>query len=461
LYSSACRGETQGVYSASSFRNSYGKLLPRFLVVGDDQLARTGQVGRALQSLSEFLEIRKSLVGYRPERRMIRTFTFANSCSASSSGRYITAVISIQPAACSIQHSAFGSGAVPPPDFSISKEDGMNMRVKLLVAAVAILGQSSIAKSEILTTNWETNTVLAYDSTTGALKGTFAPSGPLSNYNGIARGPDGNIYVSTNPYPYNTGGGVLRFDGQSGAFINVFVAAGTGGLNNSLELHFASDGKLYVAGFTAGIVRFDGQTGAFLDNFIPPGSGGLIAASDAIFGPDHNLFVADNDGSQILRYDGTTGAFLNAFVAPGSGGLAHPASLQFGSDGKLYVADLGPDGGTGAIHRYDAITGAYVDDFVQPAVGLRYSDLQFGDDGKLYASSIYTNPGIYRYDSTTGGFIDKFITSAPGSRVGPTYFLLSPTAVPEPSSLLIMLLGGVCFLLLRHRGREPHHRNVH
>src|SRR5438552_494900 len=129
----------------------------------------------------------------------------------------------------------------------------MIMRRSLLVAMGVVLGHFNTAQSSLLlTTNWDTNSVLAYDSTTGASQGTFASGGGLSHYVGIAKGPDGNIYVSTNPYPFNTGGGVLRFDGHTGAFLNVFVSPGSGGLNNSLQLHFAADGNLYVAGFSAG-----------------------------------------------------------------------------------------------------------------------------------------------------------------------------------------------------------------
>jgi streptogramin lyase len=342
----------------------------------------------------------------------------------------------------------------------------MIMRFNLLAAVVIAFGNFSVAEcGVILATDEDTSTVLAYDSNTGAPQGVFASGGGLSHYVGIARGPDGNVYVSTNPYPSSTGGGVLRFDGQTGNFISTFVPAKSGGLNLSQELHFGPGNKLYVAGFDAGVLRYDSTTGAFVDKFIAPGSGGLIAADDAIFGPDGRLYVADDDGSQILRYDGQSGAFIDAFVAPGAGGLVGPASLQFGPDGNLYVAD----NTKGAILRYDGHTGAFIDDFVAPGAGLRFSDIQFGANGILYASSVYSNPGIYRYNGADGAFIDKIITPPAGTVNGPAYFLLpleSPRSVPEPSSMAIFLVGSavaLCVLMLRRRriGRRALSREQH
>jgi glucose/arabinose dehydrogenase len=89
------------------------------------------------------------------------------------------------------------------------------------------------------------------------------------------------------------------------------------------------------------VLRYDGQTGAFRDAFVAAGSGGLSAPVDLVFGPDGALYVADANTAQVLRYDGQTGAFRDAFVAAGSGGLQFPDSLVFGPDGALYVSSVG------------------------------------------------------------------------------------------------------------------------
>jgi hypothetical protein len=74
-------------------------------------------------------------------------------------------------------------------------------------------------------------------------------------------------------------------------------------------------------------VRFNGATGAFIDTFVPALSGGLMLPIGLAFGPDDNLYVSSfND---VLRYNGTTGAFMDAFIPGGTGGLDRPVYLAF------------------------------------------------------------------------------------------------------------------------------------
>src|SRR5262249_19199432 len=114
---------------------------------------------------------------------------------------------------------------------------------------------------------------------------------------------------------------VLRFNGQTGTFVDTFVSGG--GLAQPGPLTFGPDDNLYVASFyTKKVVRFAGQTGAVLDDFVAPASGGLTAPTSMAFGPDGNLYVCSFGTNNVLRYDGHTGQFLDVFIAAGSGGLA-------------------------------------------------------------------------------------------------------------------------------------------
>ncbi len=55
--------------------------------------------------------------------------------------------------------------------------------------------------------------------------------------------------------------------------------------------------------------RFDGATGAFIDVFA---SGGGIDESEGIgFGPDGNLYVVSESTDEVFRYDGVTGDFID------------------------------------------------------------------------------------------------------------------------------------------------------
>jgi len=47
-------------------------------------------------------------------------------------------------------------------------------------------------------------------------------------------------------------------------------------------LTFGPDGNFYIASFDT-VKRFDGATGAFIDDFVAAGSGGLWAGSDLLF----------------------------------------------------------------------------------------------------------------------------------------------------------------------------------
>jgi hypothetical protein len=110
----------------------------------------------------------------------------------------------------------------------------------------------------------------------------------------LAFGPDGNLYVANTRLFEPTGGGILRYNGHTGAFIDTFVAPGSGGLLNPLSVVFGPQGDLYVGSATT-----------------------------------NSKLIASPGTSTVLRYDGTTGSFLGTFVTPDSGGLRYPAALLF------------------------------------------------------------------------------------------------------------------------------------
>jgi WD40 repeat protein/serine/threonine protein kinase len=296
----------------------------------------------------------------------------------------------------------------------------------LTVRDTANAALSADFKLHVTRTVWfvsdqDRNSVLRYDGQTGAFIDVFvAPgAGNLNGPMGTVMGPDGNLYVTS-----RQNNKIARYHGHTGVYLGDFVPPGSGGLNKPHGLVFQG-GSLYVASAeTRNVLRYDGATGGFLGAFVPAGSGGLNRPHGLIFGPDGHLYVNSANDDSVRRYDGTTGAPLPTpgqtgavFVAPGNGGLRRNiGQLVFGPDGRLYIASFS----THAVLRYDSTTGAFLDAFVPAGSGgLRAPlGLAFGPDGNLCVVSQGTN-AVLRYHGTTGAYLDAF--------TGPSGLLKTPT----------------------------------
>jgi len=167
---------------------------------------------------------------------------------------------------------------------------------------------------------FDTDSVTKFAPNGGSL-GTFVSvgSGGLDGPDlGVTFGPDGNLYV-----PSFNSGDVLRYNGQTGEFMNKFIASGSGGMSQPRQMIWR-DGKVFVSSDNGNrVLRYDGTTGAFLDTFVSAGSGGLLGAASMVFYGD-SLYVTSWRNNKILRFDGNTGAFKDVFV---SSGLNGPVSL--------------------------------------------------------------------------------------------------------------------------------------
>ncbi len=136
------------------------------------------------------------------------------------------------------------------------------------------------------------------------------------------------------------------------------------------------------------IVRYAQDTGAFVDVLVPKGTGGLFHPDTMVIGPDGALYVSSGETpetSSILRFDAKTGTFKDEFAK--GNGLNRPYGIAFGKDGKLYVSSFLTD----ELLRYDAKTGAFVDVFKKGDAmpgGLNGPNiLAFGPDDQLYVTT--------------------------------------------------------------------------
>ncbi len=85
------------------------------------------------------------------------------------------------------------------------------------------------------------------------------------------------------------------------------------------------------SGSTGGVLRYSGTTGSFLNPFVAPADN-VFLPRELVFGPDGNLYVGNFGLGNVLRYNGTSGAFVDTFVPTGSGGLGGPTFLVFRDD---------------------------------------------------------------------------------------------------------------------------------
>jgi DNA-binding beta-propeller fold protein YncE len=219
---------------------------------------------------------------------------------------------------------------------------------------------------------------------------------------------------------------VQRFDAKTGASLNPYVTANSGGLHGPHGVIFDTRGNFLVANqnislpINGEVLRYHGDTGAFLDALIPSSSKHAPFAPDGIIlHDDTTIFVADLGDvgvpGHLSQFDAKTGHFLRNLIPTGFPEEFHPRGLVIGPDGLLYVSVrqlTTPVGGH--ILRFNPESGAYLGQFIDNTATNdlnRPDGLSFGPDGRLYVTSFRRDAGdndkILIFNGRTGAYIDK------------------------------------------------------
>ena len=178
------------------------------------------------------------------------------------------------------------------------------------IRAVATDEDGTHLAGNLVVPQWDSDRAIELSGTTGDAVLTYDTDPTVDGAPDAVIGPDGLLYVAS-----YLGGDVVRFDPTTGAFVDVFIAAGTGGLDGPGWLEFRDDGELWVASWVdASIKRYDASTGASLGDVVVAGLGGLAGPSEMTVGPDGNLYVSAWGTSAVHRYNPTTGAFIDLFA---------------------------------------------------------------------------------------------------------------------------------------------------
>ncbi|MDQ2986396.1 MAG: hypothetical protein M3R13_06705, partial [Armatimonadota bacterium] len=286
--------------------------------------------------------------------------------------------------------------------------------------------------------------VLRYDGDTGAFLGVFA-SGPFDGPEGITVGPDGNVYIASE-YSSN----VTKWS-PSGTYLGEFVAPGSGGLTGEQDLEFGPDGNLYVMSHITlvadSVWKFDGTTGAFLGMH---GLGGGPAHTHGMaWRPsDGDLYQVNLTGGtgEVRRYDGPTGVMGAPFTAHTS--MAIMNDLLWGADDNLYVSNPLIDGFlVGGIVHFDGTTGAYLGVFSDVGEPASTWGMAFKGDYLYYT----VGNGVARVLASTGGLAEVFVTPGAGGMEGGSSIAFLP--VPEPTSF-VGLTGCIAVILLTRKKKR-------
>lgn len=204
-------------------------------------------------------------------------------------------------------------------------------------------GMAQLANGDIVVGDFVTKKVLIY-APDGTLRQDLGEL--LGRPYGILALPEGGFLVSE--FDSAPAGRIVKWTANTG-----FTTFAQGGELDGPDGMAIRENNLYVSSERSKeILRYNLNTGAFIDVWANEGFGDLAGPSGMTFGPGGDLYVTqhDNDpaitkGGNVLRFDGATGDFEGTFIPGGaaSGGLSGPIGILLGSGNRFFVTSAETD----------------------------------------------------------------------------------------------------------------------
>ena len=266
--------------------------------------------------------------------------------------------------------------------------------------------------STLFVTDRGGDSILRYDGVTGQFEDVFASglASRIDRPSSVRLGPSGHLYLAGFGR-----GDVVRFDIESGAMMDVFYWDTTL-LEEPVELLFRGDDLVVLGNDTQNAVVI-GADGKATRSFGYPD---MRAAHDFVMSPDESTVYVATDthpqlGSALQVWDAASGAMVHHFATASE--LAAATSVALGGDGLLYTCDYERN----QILRFDPQTGTLAGIVVDATSGLLDApvSIDFGPDGALYALD---RLGIHRIDPDTGRELSLLISVGDGHNEAPRSF---------------------------------------